>query len=163
MQTDINFILNKFFNYTSFRGNQEQIINRLLTENGHSLVLMPTGGGKSLCYQVPALVFEGGTLVISPLISLMQDQVDTLRSKNIPASFINSTVNAHEKKERLNSFIEGKLKLLYVTPEGSEIMNLPIQSKMQISRCLLLMKLIAYLNGDTISAPTIHVFVNSGN
>ncbi len=110
-------VLEKYFGFPTFRGLQNQIINRLLKENGHSLVLMPTGGGKSLCYQIPALIFEGGTLVISPLIALMQDQVDVLRKRNIPASFINSTVSGKEKGERLKSFIEGKTKLLYVTPE----------------------------------------------
>ena len=78
---------------------------------------MPTGGGKSICYQLPAMIFEGGTIVISPLIALMQDQVDALKKKNIPAEFINSTVSAEQKAKRLKNFIEGKTKLLYVTPE----------------------------------------------
>ena len=78
-------ILNKYFKFQDFRGNQEQIINRLLSgKNGHSLVIMPTGAGKSLCYQVPALCLDGGTIVISPLIALMQDQVNALKEKNIP-------------------------------------------------------------------------------
>lgn len=109
-------ILKDYFGYDSFRTGQEEIINRLIN-NGHSLVLMPTGSGKSLCYQIPALAFEGGTLVISPLIALMQDQVDALKKKNIPADFINSTVSAELKTKRLNNFINGKTKLLYVTPE----------------------------------------------
>ena len=107
----------KYFGYDSFRGLQETIINSLINEKIHCLVLMPTGSGKSLCYQVPALVFGGGTLVISPLIALMQDQVNALRKKKIPASFINSTVSKKRKEQRLNEFIEGKIKLLYVTPE----------------------------------------------
>ena len=110
-------VLKDYFNYSSFKGKQEEIINRLLTENGHCLVLMPTGGGKSICYQVPALIFDGGTIVISPLIALMQDQVDALKKKNIPAEFINSTVNPKARRERLNNFVKGKIKLLYVTPE----------------------------------------------
>lgn len=110
-------ILNKYFNYTSFRGKQEEIINRLVKDLAHSLVLMPTGGGKSLCYQIPALVFDGGTIVISPLIALMQDQVDALVKRNIPAAFINSTVKPDMRAKRLNDFVNGKLKLLYVTPE----------------------------------------------
>ena len=109
--------LNKYFNHTDFRGEQERIINRLINEHGHCLVLMPTGGGKSICYQLPALLFEGGTIVISPLIALMQDQVDALKRKNIPAEFINSTVSAGQRKERLQSFVDGETKLLYVTPE----------------------------------------------
>jgi ATP-dependent DNA helicase RecQ len=110
-------VLKKFFGFDEFRGEQEKIINRIVFDKMHSLVLMPTGGGKSLCYQVPALMFEGGTLVISPLIALMQDQVDGLRKKNIPAGFINSTLSKHEREHRLNEFMKGTLKLLYVTPE----------------------------------------------
>ena len=110
-------ILQQYFGYESFRGEQEKIINRLLFGKGHSLVLMPTGGGKSICYQLPALLFEGGTLVISPLIALMQDQVDALKRKNIPAEFINSTVSPSQRGERLKKFVEGNIKLLYVTPE----------------------------------------------
>ena len=111
-------ILNKYFKFQDFRGNQEQIINRLLSgKNGHSLVIMPTGAGKSLCYQVPALCLDGGTIVISPLIALMQDQVNALKEKNIPAAFINSTVSKKEREKRLKSFLKGDIKLLYVTPE----------------------------------------------
>jgi len=117
--TNINSIqiLKKYFNHSSFKGRQEEIISRLTNDNGHSLVLMPTGGGKSVCYQVPALMFEGGTLVISPLIALMQDQVDALKKKNIPAEFINSTVQPDKRKKNLDAFVSGKIKLLYVTPE----------------------------------------------
>lgn len=110
-------ILKDYFGYDSFRGVQEKVINRITDDKKHSLVLMPTGSGKSLCYQVPALMFDGGTVVISPLIALMQDQVDTLRKKNIPAAFINSTLNAEERETRLQAFLNDKLKLLYVTPE----------------------------------------------
>ncbi len=110
-------ILEKYFGFDSFRGKQEEIINRIVNERKHALVLMPTGGGKSLCYQVPALCFDGGTIVISPLIALMQDQVDALRKKNIPAGFVNSTLSKQERESRLENFLKGKLKLLYVTPE----------------------------------------------
>ena len=109
--------LKKYFGYNSFKGLQEPIISRLVDEKKHSLVLMPTGSGKSLCYQIPALIFEGGTIVISPLIALMQDQVDALRKRNIPASFINSTVSKKDRTKRLEDFVSGKTKLLYVTPE----------------------------------------------
>jgi ATP-dependent DNA helicase RecQ len=115
--TDTLKILKKFFSYDSFRGLQEEIINRIVYEKKHSLVLMPTGGGKSLCYQIPALFFDGGTIVISPLIALMQDQVDALKKKNIQANFINSTVSKQERDSRLLDFVDGKIKLLYVTPE----------------------------------------------
>lgn len=113
-------ILQKYFGFSAFRGEQENIIRRLVESKkgeDHCLVLMPTGGGKSLCYQVPALCFEGGTLVISPLIALMQDQVDALRKKDIPATFINATVSAEDKETRLQQFLAGKIKMLYVTPE----------------------------------------------
>ncbi len=110
-------ILKKYFGYDFFRGEQENIISRLVNERKHSLVLMPTGGGKSLCYQIPALIFDGGTIVISPLIALMQDQVDGLKKKNIPAGFVNSTLSKQDRETRLQNFLEGKIKLLYVTPE----------------------------------------------
>lgn len=110
-------ILQKYYGHASFRGTQEDIINRLIKDNAHSLVLMPTGGGKSVCYQIPALLFEGGTIVISPLIALMQDQVDALKQKNISAAFINSTVSSEQRAKRLDSFVNGRIKLLYVTPE----------------------------------------------
>ena len=110
--------LKKYFNIDSFRGIQEEVIDRLLyVKNGHSLVLMPTGGGKSLCYQLPALMLEGKTLVLSPLISLMKDQVDSLKEKGIGASYINSTVSHRERKKRIEEFVYGKTKFLYVTPE----------------------------------------------
>lgn len=110
-------IIQKYFGFNSFKGLQAAIIDRITQDKKHSLVLMPTGSGKSLCYQVPALMFDGGTIVISPLIALMQDQVDGLRKKGIPASFINSTVSRQDRDRRLNDFINGKLKLIYVTPE----------------------------------------------
>jgi ATP-dependent DNA helicase RecQ len=117
MQKDIYKILKDYFGYESFRGEQERIIRRITDERKHALVLMPTGSGKSLCYQIPALYFENSTIVISPLIALMQDQVDVLRKKNIPAAFINSTLSKQERDKRLKGFVEGELKLLYVTPE----------------------------------------------
>lgn len=112
-----NILLKNHFGHKSFRGLQEKIISRLVDEKKHALVLMPTGSGKSVCYQIPALILGGGTLVISPLIALMQDQVDVLRKKNIKASFINSTVSKQDRSKRLEDFIARKIKLLYVTPE----------------------------------------------
>jgi ATP-dependent DNA helicase RecQ len=120
MLSDPLSALRTYFGFDSFRGQQLRIIERLLETpggRGHALVLMPTGAGKSLCYQVPALCFEGGTLVISPLIALMQDQVDALRRRDIPATFINSTVGRDDRESRLEAFVRGDLKLLYVTPE----------------------------------------------
>ncbi len=117
MQANIFKILKDYFGYDSLRGEQEAIIKRIVEERKHSLVLMPTGSGKSLCYQIPALYFDNSTIVISPLIALMQDQVDVLRKKNIPAAFINSTLSKQEKEKRLKQFVDAKIKLLYVTPE----------------------------------------------
>ena len=121
-RNDLHKLLQKHFGFDEFRPSQREIIERLLAEpddgGGHCLVLMPTGGGKSLCYQLPALAENsGGTLVISPLIALMKDQVDALQARNIAASFINSTVIASQRESRLADFIEGRSKLLYVTPE----------------------------------------------
>jgi len=110
-------ILNKYFGFGSFRGLQETIIKRTTEERKHSLVLMPTGSGKSLCYQIPALYFENKTIVISPLIALMQDQVDALKKKNVQAAFINSTLSKQEREKRLEDFLNGNIKILYVTPE----------------------------------------------
>jgi ATP-dependent DNA helicase RecQ len=110
-------ILKDKFGHNSFRGQQENIITDLVANNNNCLVLMPTGAGKSVCYQIPALIFEGGTIVISPLIALMQDQVDALKAKGIPGTFINSTVTPNDRNKRLEDFTSGKIKLLYVTPE----------------------------------------------
>jgi ATP-dependent DNA helicase RecQ len=110
--------LEDIFSIHSLRGVQEEVINRIISgDDGHSLVIMPTGGGKSLCYQVPGMFFPGGTLVISPLISLMKDQVDALKEKGISAAFINSTVSSEQKTKHLDDFVYGKIKFLYVTPE----------------------------------------------
>lgn len=116
-------ILQSVFGYTSFRHNQESIIQHLLSEKD-AVVLMPTGGGKSLCYQVPALCLEGVTIVVSPLIALMKDQVDALLLSGVKAAFINSTQHPSEREAILQQLRRNELKLLYVAPErlvGSEI------------------------------------------
>jgi len=111
-------ILNNIFHYDQFLGDQEGVINRLLRGgDNHCLVIMPTGAGKSLCFQIPALCLKGGTIVISPLISLMKDQVDSLNRRGVKASFINSTVSKEDRESRLEMFIYGGTKLLYITPE----------------------------------------------
>lgn len=109
-------ILQEQFGYDCFREGQEAIIESIL-DNKDCLVIMPTGGGKSICYQIPALLLEGVTLVISPLISLMKDQVDSLTSVGIPATFINSTISNTEIEERLYAITEGYYKLVYIAPE----------------------------------------------
>jgi ATP-dependent DNA helicase RecQ len=111
--------LERRFGYPDFRGVQPGAIRAVL-EGRDVLVLMPTGGGKSLCYQIPALVLPGLTLVVSPLISLMKDQVDALARRAIPATFINSTLGAVETAARLDACARGDMKLLYVAPERFE-------------------------------------------
>jgi ATP-dependent DNA helicase RecQ len=106
-------ILQAVFGYPDFRHNQEEIIRTLLYGND-AMVLMPTGGGKSLCYQVPALCLPGVTIVVSPLIALMKDQVDALVLNGINAAFLNSTQSAQEQGSILDRLRKNKLKLLYV-------------------------------------------------
>ncbi|MCD4778043.1 MAG: DEAD/DEAH box helicase, partial [Desulfobacterales bacterium] len=108
--------LKKYFNLSSFRPGQEEVVRTVL-EGRDALVVMPTGGGKSLCYQLPALIRDGTALVVSPLIALMKDQVDVLQKRGIAASFINSTLSLVEQRQVLKRLEAGELKLLYVAPE----------------------------------------------
>ncbi len=108
--------LKRYWGYDSFRPGQDEAIRSVL-EGNDTLVLFPTGGGKSLCYQVPATVFEGLTLVISPLVALMQDQVQQLNDRDISATFINSTLSSWEVEQRLVNARNGMYKLLYCAPE----------------------------------------------
>ncbi len=109
-------ILKHRFGYDEFRMNQEAAIRSVLSGKD-CVVLMPTGGGKSLCYQIPALMLDGLTGVISPLIALMKDQVDALRANGVEAAFLNSTQTATEQTQVFRDVRGGKLKLLYVAPE----------------------------------------------
>lgn len=109
-------ILKQYFGYDDFRPLQEEIVTTVLKKND-AFVLMPTGGGKSLCYQLPALKFPGLTLVISPLIALMKDQVDSLKACGIPAEFVNSTLSPEEIDEIYKEASAGKIKILYAAPE----------------------------------------------
>ncbi len=109
-------ILQNTFGYDQFRPPQEDIIATLI-DGGDALVLMPTGGGKSLCYQIPAIVRKGCGIVISPLIALMQDQVDSLQELGIRASFLNSTLDRQDEIQIEKSLLEGQLDLLYIAPE----------------------------------------------
>ncbi|MCG8340568.1 MAG: DNA helicase RecQ [Cytophagales bacterium] len=108
--------LKKVFGYNQFRGNQEAIIKNVLTGK-NTFVIMPTGGGKSLCYQIPALVQEGTAIVISPLIALMKNQVDQLNSLAVKAAFLNSTLSRKESTKVKKEVAVGKIKLLYIAPE----------------------------------------------
>lgn len=114
--SDLIEILKSRFGHDSFRPMQEEIIGHVLRKD-HCLVLMPSGAGKSICYQLPALVFDGLTLVVSPLISLMKDQVDDLNANGIPAAFINSSLLYEEYQPIYKAVSDGRVKILYVAPE----------------------------------------------
>lgn len=116
MPSTIQDILQTTFGYSAFRPPQEEIIENVMAGND-TVVLMPTGGGKSLCYQVPALAMEGLTLVISPLIALMKDQVDALHANGISAAFINSSLSEEDLKATVAKLRAGEIKLLYIAPE----------------------------------------------
>src|SRR5262245_15231470 len=109
-------VLRRVFGYDAFRGEQADIIDTVVA-GGDALVLMPTGGGKSLCYQVPALVRPGTGVVISPLIALMQDQVDALTELGVRAGFLNSTQDPTQRRDVERAFLDGELDLLYLAPE----------------------------------------------
>lgn len=112
-------ILQTYFGYESFRPGQQDTIDHILQLN-NTLAVMPTGGGKSLCYQIPGLSMDGTAIIISPLISLMKDQVDALQALGIPATFINSSLSTGEQQARLRDLENGRYKFLYVAPERFE-------------------------------------------
>ena len=113
--------LKEFFGYDTFKGDQEEVITHLLG-GGDAFVLMPTGGGKSLCYQLPALLMKGTAIVISPLIALMKNQVDLIRGFDAGtgsvAHFLNSSLSRQQIDEVRSDLLAGKTKLLYVAPES---------------------------------------------
>ncbi|HEU4669347.1 MAG TPA: DNA helicase RecQ [Dyella sp.] len=109
-------VLQSVFGYASFRGHQQAIVEQVI-EGGDALVLMPTGGGKSLCYQIPAIVRQGTGVVVSPLIALMQDQVDALHEAGVAAAYLNSSLDAEAQREVERQLMAGELDLLYVAPE----------------------------------------------
>jgi ATP-dependent DNA helicase RecQ len=108
--------LRKHFGFEEFREGQQEVISTILSGND-AMVVMPTGSGKSLCYQLPALMMDGATLVVSPLIALMKDQVDALHARGLPATFINSAIPETEQRARIESLRRGEYKLVYVAPE----------------------------------------------
>ena len=116
MQKSALKILQTTFGYPSFRGEQGAIVEHVIN-GGDALVLMPTGAGKSLCFQIPALVRDGVGVVVSPLIALMQDQVDTLKELGVRAAFLNSTQTSEEANEVEAALRRGELDMLYVAPE----------------------------------------------
>jgi len=112
----VSKVLKQYFGYTTFRRGQEELINNII-EGKDVMGIMPTGAGKSLCFQVPALMFEGITLVVSPLISLMKDQVQTLIANGIQAAYINSTLTYNQTIKAIDNAKNGKYKIIYVAPE----------------------------------------------
>ncbi len=157
--------LKSAFGYGSFRPLQEEIINDALAGRD-VFALLPTGGGKSLCFQLPALIREGLTLVVSPLIALMKDQVDALETAGIPATFLNSTLGEKASKERLSGLYNGKYRLLYVAPERLmapaflerlrewKVEQVAIDEAHCISRWRSTRRIV-FRNGVTISGPSI--------
>ncbi len=114
--TDAHNALERYFNFSRFREGQAEVISALFA-GSDIIVVMPTGGGKSLCYQLPALLLPGTTIVISPLIALMKDQVDALTARDIAATFINSSVSVEEQRARVRAMQQGKYRLVYIAPE----------------------------------------------
>src|SRR4051812_28763756 len=128
-------VLQQVFGYDAFRHNQQEIVEHVLSGND-AVVLMPTGGGKSLCYQVPALCLPGVTIVVSPLIALMKDQVDALLVSGIKAAYLNSTQTAAEQSSVFQQLKANQLKLLYLAPErlmGNETQFLSFLQQLNVS------------------------------
>ena len=150
--------LKEFFGFDSFKSDQEDIIKHL-TAGGNAFVLMPTGGGKSLCYQLPALVMEGTAIVISPLIALMKNQVDAIRgfvngNEGI-AHFLNSSLSRVQIAEVREDLLKGVTKLLYVAPESlTKEENIALLKEIKVS-FLRSMRPIASRSGDMISVRNI--------
>lgn len=119
MLDDAKILLKKYYGYDSFREGQEEVIKSII-EGKDTFAIMPTGAGKSICYQIPALLMKGITIVISPLISLMKDQVDALSDIGVKATYINSSLNQYEVQERILMAVSGYTKLLYIAPERLE-------------------------------------------
>src|ERR1700691_466096 len=114
--TDLSAALHRIFGFEDFRPGQEAVVRDVLAGKD-VLALMPTGGGKSLCYQLPAVLLQGLTIVISPLIALMKDQVDALNVNGIPAAFYNSSQNSQEQIQLTNKLRNNEIRLLYLAPE----------------------------------------------
>ena len=122
--------LARFFGFNQFKGEQEEIMTSLM-EGRNAFVIMPTGGGKSMCYQLPALLCEGTALVVSPLIALMKNQVDQMNALGINAQFLNSTLSKAELNKVRAETLSGEIRLLYVAPES-------LTKPLNIERCNLL-------------------------
>ena len=129
--------LKKNFGYDTFYPLQSEIIDHVLAGK-HALVLMPTGGGKSICFQIPALLLAGTTVVISPLIALMKDQVDALSANGIAAAFLNSALTEVESADIVRRSLKGEIKLLYISPErlaAGSMIGLSAKTECRPFRC----------------------------
>ena len=131
IQDNLRSLLKSQFGFDTFKANQEQIIKEIQTGKD-ALAIMPTGGGKSLCFQLPALALPGTALVISPLIALMKDQVDALQANGIPAAYYNSSQEQEVQKRTISELLKGTLKLFYIAPE-SLLGLLPLLRNLKIS------------------------------
>ena len=144
-------LLKQYFGYDDFREGQKPLIDAVL-DGRDVLGIMPTGAGKSLCFQIPALMMPGITLVVSPLISLMKDQVGALNQAGIHAAFLNSSLSMGQYRKALDLAREGRYKIIYVAPERLETEGF---LQFALSPFWLWMKRTACLSGDRISAPAI--------
>ena len=153
--------LQQYFSFDQFREGQEAAVQRVL--NGqHTLLVMPTGSGKSLTYQLPALLLPGLTLVISPLIALMKDQVEGLVEAGLPATYINSSLPTQEINQRTRAVLEGHVKLLYVAPSDYAAEISPVLWLKSKSACWPWMRLTASRNGGMIFGLIIYKSAPSG-
>src|SRR5215210_3150178 len=128
-------LLQHNFGYPDFRPAQIPVIRSIL-QGRDTLAVLPTGGGKSICFQIPALVLGGLTIVVSPLISLMQDQVESARARGLPAACLNSTLSPAEQRDVRVGLADGSLRLLYVSPERLDRLSLDFQTTGQRPRLL---------------------------
>ncbi len=146
-------VLHRVWGYDAFRGEQAAIIDQVVG-GGDALVLMPTGGGKSLCYQVPALVRDGIGVVVSPLIALMQDQVDALAANGVQAAFLNSTQGPDERARVERAVVSGQVDMLYLAPERLRLESTRSCSTARGSRCSRSTRRTASPSGGTTSGRT---------
>ena len=151
---DPHSILKKVFGYDSFRPGQEEIVRRLL-DGQDVLAVMPTGAGKSICYQVPALLLPGITIVVSPLVSLMKDQVGALVQAGVAAAFLNNSLTDNQKALMLHRAREGWYKIIYVAPERLEMPGFQRFAQENLSAWSRWMRPTASASGDRTSAPAI--------
>ena len=135
MMNQAHKILEQYFGFPSFRAGQQSVIESILQQQ-NTLAIMPTGGGKSLCYQIPGLVLEGTAIIVTPLISLMKDQVDSLNALGINATYINSSLSFEEQKDQLQRVKQGEFQFVYVAPERFDS-DYFVQSLQQISLSLI--------------------------